>query len=60
MPEYRIYTLSDGNKIAEPPRVVTCDNDQEAIEQATQLLDGHDIEVWAGARVVSRLRPADK
>jgi len=56
MPEYRIYTLNDRNKISGPPQDITCENDQEAIQQAKQWLDGHDVEVWQGARVVVRLK----
>jgi hypothetical protein len=59
MPDYRMYTLKDG-KIAGPPQIATCDSDQQAIDQAKQLLNGHDIEVWELARVVIRLQPADK
>jgi hypothetical protein len=59
MPEYRIYTMSNDNKIAGPPRLVTCSDDQEAIGLAKQLLDGRDVELWQGARVVTRLRHAD-
>jgi hypothetical protein len=55
MPEYRIYTLTDANEIAGPSQDVTCENDQEAIQQAKQLLNGLDIEGWQGARVVTRL-----
>jgi hypothetical protein len=35
MPEYRIYLLDDRNKIAGPPEIVTCDNDQEAVQRAS-------------------------
>jgi hypothetical protein len=60
MPEYRIYTLSAGNRIAGPPRLIDCDNDQAAIKEAKQLINGKYLEVWQGARCVTRLRPADK
>jgi hypothetical protein len=55
MPEYRIYTLTEGNKITGPWRGVTCDDDEKAIQQAKRWLDGHDLEVWEGSRRVSRL-----
>jgi len=56
MPEYRIYTLTDSDKIAALPQNVICENDEEAVRQAKQFLDGHDIEVWQGARLVTRLK----
>jgi hypothetical protein len=58
VPEYRIYTVSDRNKIAEPLEIATCGSDEEAIGQAKQLLDGRELEVWQGARQVIRLRPS--
>jgi hypothetical protein len=59
MPDYRIYTLKDG-KIDSPARIATCASDQQAIDQAKQLLNGHDIEVWERARLVILLQPASK
>ena len=56
MPEYRVYMLTDDNKIAGASEEVTCDDDQQAIQYAKQWLDGHDLEVWQGARVVTRLK----
>jgi hypothetical protein len=52
----RIYMLTDDNKIAGPSEELTCDDDQQAIQHAKQWLDGHDLEVWQGARVVTRLK----
>jgi hypothetical protein len=54
MQEYRAYALgSDGHFIGFEP--IVCANDDEATEQAKRLLDGHDIELWNGARMVIRL-----
>ena len=60
MADYRFYTLENGNRIGGPPAILQCKSDQEAIAEARKLLDGHDIEVWQAARVVTRLRPSDK
>jgi hypothetical protein len=38
------------------PNVVTCDGDDEAIEKARPLVNGHDVEVWEGARPVGRIK----
>ena len=57
MPEFCIYTLLDCNTIASTPRDIECASDKEAIEEAYALLDGYDVEVWQGPRVVIRLKP---
>jgi hypothetical protein len=59
MPDYRLYSMS-ANNIAGPPQIVQCASDQQAIAAAKGLLDRHDIEIWQGARVVTRLQPSDK
>jgi hypothetical protein len=54
VPDYRAYTVGDdGHFIAHEPLV--CGNDEEAIENAKRFVDGHDIELWNGARLVIRL-----
>jgi hypothetical protein len=55
MTDYRAYTVgTDGRFIGFEPLV--CDNDDDAIARACSLLDGKDIELWDGARLVIRLR----
>jgi hypothetical protein len=51
MPDYRAYVIKN-NHVAGVPVVFTCDSDQEAIQQAKKLVDGHDIELWDGSRFV--------
>ena len=58
MPKYRIYMLTEANKFAGPSQDVTCEDDQQAVLQAKQLL-GHALEVWQGARLVTRLRASE-
>ena len=55
MATYRIYVLSPANRIQGPAQIVECPDDQAALEQATQLIDGLDLEVWQGTRLVVRL-----
>ena len=57
MSHYRIYTLFAGDRIARPTQIFIGDNDQEAVQLAKQLLDGRDLEVRQGARVVRRIKP---
>jgi hypothetical protein len=58
--DYRFYSLRHGNHIAGPPEVMQCASDHEAIAHGRKLLDGLDIEIWQGARVVTRLKSSDK
>jgi hypothetical protein len=55
MPEYRAYVVGDDDHFVgfEP---MTCRDDAEAITRARRLVDGHDIELWSGDRLVTRLR----
>jgi hypothetical protein len=55
MPDYRIYLFKDG-RLTAPAKVIACQSDKAAIEHAKKLVDGHDIEVWQGARPVTRLK----
>jgi hypothetical protein len=54
MAEYRAYTVGiDGHFVGYQPLV--CTDDAEAITKAKRLVDGHDIELWSGSRLVVRL-----
>lgn len=58
MPDYRLYLL-EGNLILGPPVIIACASDQEAIETAQKRLGARDVEVWKGARCVTRLKAPD-
>jgi hypothetical protein len=59
MAEYRIFTVgTDGHFIGSKP--LLCDDDEEAVQKAEQLLDGHDLQIWSGPRYVRRLESKDK
>jgi hypothetical protein len=50
---YRIYFVgSDG--LFSGAQLLECADDQEAIQTARQLVDGHDVELWKGERFVAR------
>jgi hypothetical protein len=52
--EYRMYTIGiDGHFTGS--REIVCRDDSEAVAKAKRMVDGHDIEVWAGDRFVIRL-----
>jgi hypothetical protein len=53
--DYRAFTVGpDGHFTGFKPLI--CADDAEAIEQATQLVDDHDIELWSGDRMVIRIK----
>jgi len=54
MAEYRAYVVGlDGHFVGFEGLV--CNDDEQAIEKANRLLDGHDVELWSGPRFVTRL-----
>ncbi|MGA8319548.1 MAG: hypothetical protein WB774_01690 [Xanthobacteraceae bacterium] len=55
MPEYRVYTITAGDHIDGPAKIIECDSDTAAVEQARGLIDGPAIEVWDGARRIARM-----
>jgi len=54
MPIYRAYFIDDKDRV-ESFKPVEADSDEEALETARQLVDGHDVEVWLLDRMVGRL-----
>jgi hypothetical protein len=51
---YRLYCLDGVNKVASADWIET-DDDETAIEVATERHEGHECEVWQGKRLVARL-----
>ncbi len=60
MPEYRFYTIAKNGHITKPPQTYDFPSDGVALHEAQTLIDGHDIEIWQGARVVAYLAPDQK
>jgi hypothetical protein len=51
MPDYRAYVVgSDGHFIGF--EAISCADDTEATVKAKRLVDGHDVELWEGGRLV--------
>ena len=56
--EYRAYVIGpDGHFMSWAGLV--CPNDEAAIDAAKQLVDGHDVELWSGDRLVATLKPGN-
>jgi hypothetical protein len=53
MPYYRVYTVGEDGHFHSSTRL-ECADDGEAIEQAKQLVDGHDLELWQRDRKIAR------
>jgi hypothetical protein len=58
MPGYRAYKIKNDHADG-APTIITCDSDQQAIEAAKVLADGHDVELWDGARFVIGIRAGE-
>ncbi|MGY4368650.1 hypothetical protein ACVW1A_004715 [Bradyrhizobium sp. LB1.3] len=59
MAEYRLYRFDKDGHIQGPPVIVDCEDDDAAVTQAKQYVDGVAIQVWDRARCVAVLPPAD-
>lgn len=58
MAEYRVYLLDTADRIRDY-QVIRCETDEDATQAAAALLNLHPgVEVWAGARLVRRLKAA--
>ena len=51
---YRAYIIDDDGYIIGFDKM-NCHNDAEALQKAGHLMDGKDIEVWTGPRLVTVL-----
>ena len=56
--EYRAYIVGDDGHFSSC-RAFRCADDSEAVIWAKQLMDGHDVELWSGARFIVRLPTHD-
>jgi len=56
---YRIYKTHIGHVMG-PADTIEADTDAAAIEQAMVFVDGLDVELWEGARLVATLPGSDR
>jgi hypothetical protein len=59
MPEYRVYIVGTDGRFRDSV-VLDCADDDAAKEQAEQLVDGHDVELWQRARKIARFEHQPK
>jgi hypothetical protein len=55
MPHYRFYSIKKNGHVAGPAIDLDCPDDGEALKEARQQVNGLDIEIWQGPRVVAYL-----
>jgi hypothetical protein len=60
MREYRFYSIRKDGHIDEPPINREAPDDLGAIRAAKELVNGRDIEIWQGARLVAYVTPDEK
>ena len=59
MPEYRVYVVgTDGHFFHS--HALDCPDDDAAMEEAKQLVDGFDVELWQRARKIARFEGKPK
>ena len=56
MADYRAFLVDRAGHVSEPPKIIVADTDEEAIEAASPLVDGHDVELWYLDRRVAVLK----
>ena len=54
MPTYRAYLIDKDNRV-DSYEPLDAESDEEALETARRLVNGHDVEVWSLDRMVGRL-----
>ena len=58
MAAYRADILLDGRVVKVIDLV--CPNDEVAKEHARSLVDGHDVELWRGSRIIAKFQHKPK
>jgi hypothetical protein len=53
MPNYRLYKIKPDGHIDGPPVETAAPDDLTAVSKAKSLVNGHDIEIWQGPRLVA-------
>jgi hypothetical protein len=54
---YRAFLVDRQGNVIQPPQVLDCGDDDEAVKDAQQLVDGCNVEVWDRERFVAFIGP---
>ena len=57
-PRYRVLILDREGQVLRMERIEG-DEDDEAVERARRLVDGHAVELWDGVRFIEHFPPVD-
>jgi len=60
MPEYQFFFLNRNGVTFGQPLVGDCASDKEAITEARCHVKLHDIEIWEGTRIVTRVEARNR
>ena len=60
MPDYRSFPLDSNGRVAAPGVDFEADDDDAAIAHAASELNGKDISLWNGARLVATLQANER
>jgi hypothetical protein len=60
MSAYRFYLIENNGDILEPAETFDLPDDATAIKAANHSIEGHDLEIWHGARVVAYVKAKRK
>ena len=58
--DYRVYRLNAQGHVDDVPRVISCASDRDAVRRARLLRENQAVEVWQGARLVTKIAPPKK
>jgi hypothetical protein len=56
VPVYRIYKLNAQGHVTGHALVLNCEKDADVIRKVESLVDGHDVEILEGTRLVGRMK----
>lgn len=56
---YRAYHVDEHGHFRGVPQILSAETDEDAIAHVKQLLDGYDVELWEGGRLVTKLKRRD-
>jgi len=57
---YRVYRVTDDDHFDAAAIDLDCADDEQAIEAARQMVDGCDLELWEGKRMVARIAVSNR
>jgi hypothetical protein len=60
MTHYRLYSVGRDGHYLGPAQIIECADDEEACRKASQFVNGCEVELWEGARFITRYVPRNR